>query len=178
MGAGTSTAEIGDASIAALATAIGGGGSTPGDVIAIQPVLDTVGYTSGDVLFNPATIANAVPAVGGRAILQSLTLYDGDDQGLAMDIFLCSGNVAFGTINTAPNISDANLIANQAQLVCSVVAGDWIDLGGIRVATPTIKPVLAEAGAATRDLYLAAITRGAPTHTAAGITALLGFVQL
>lgn len=150
--------------------------ATPSDLIAVTPVLDTAIYAAGDTLFDRTVIANAVRANGERALLQAVTLIDKDDLGVAMDLFLIEANVAFGTVNAAPSISDTN--AEAVHHIASVAASDWIDLGGVRVATPTIKPVLAKAGAGSRDLYIAAITRGTPTHTASGLVVKVGLVQL
>ena len=149
--------------------------ATPGDIITVTPTLDTVAYATGDILFNPTTITNAVRANGNRAILQSIALIDKDDQKLSFDLFLLEANNSLGTINTAPSISDAN--AEALIHVATVAATDWIDMGGVAVATPTIKNVMAEAAGGSRDLFIAAIARGAPTHTASGIVIRVGLVQ-
>lgn len=150
-------------------------GSTPGDVITVVPTLDTSAYQSGDVLFNPTALTNAARVNGGVLLLQSLTVLDKDDQGLAMDLFLSQGSTALGTINNAPNISDAN--AENVHIVGSILASDWIDLGGCRVATLRNIGLEVEAAGGSRDVFLSAITRGAPTHTASGLFIRAGVVQ-
>ncbi len=149
---------------------------TPGDQIVTTPTLDTSIYASGDTLFDRTAITNAVRIVGGRAILQSLTLIDKDDQGIALDLFLMETNTAFGTINAAPSITDTN--AEALHYIGNVASADWIDVGGAKVASLKGIGLMAEAGAATRDLYICAITRGTPTHTAAGLVIKTSWVQL
>lgn len=149
--------------------------STSGDVITATPTLDTVAYASGDVLFNPVALTNAARVNGGALILQSLTILDKDDQGAAMDLFMSQANNNLGTINTAPNISDTN--AENLHYVGQIAATDWIDLGGCRVATLRNIGLQVEAAAGSRDVFLCAITRGTPTHTAAGIVIRAGVVQ-
>lgn len=147
---------------------------TPGDVIQVALSLDTSAYADGDVLADLQEVANFVRANGGRAIIQSITVLDKDDQGIAMDLFVSPLAVTLGTENSGPSISDAN--AEGLQHICRVEAGDYLDLGGCRIATKRGLGVTVEAGAATRSMYVGAITRGAPTHSAAGIVLLIGLL--
>jgi hypothetical protein len=143
--------------------------------LAAVPVLDTSIYASGDTLFDSTAVANAVRTAGGTAILRSLTLIDKDDNTAAgIDLFFLGANVAFGTLNAAPNISDANGL-NILGFV-SIASGDFIDVGGSKVATKTGLNMILKAASGT-TIYVAAITRGTPTQTASGIQVLLGLEQ-
>lgn len=150
--------------------------ATPGEVVTATPVLDTAIHASGDTLFDRTLLANAVKANGERAILQSVTLVDKDDQGAAVDLFLLEADVLFGAVNAPPSITDANAV--NVHFIGSIAAADWIDLGGNRVASLKGIGLMVKAGAASRDLWIAAVTRGTPTHTAAGIVVKAGFVGL
>jgi hypothetical protein len=137
-----------------------------GKLTIITPVLDTSAYVSGDVLF-VATAFNGARVAGGRSYLQSLTVVDADDQGYAMELYFFSATVTFGTINVAPSISDADAL-NFLGMV-SVSTGDFIDLGGVRVATIRNIGLMMVPNVASTNLYIAGITRGTPTHTASGL---------
>ena len=130
-------------------------------------------YTSGDVLADTQEVTNALRANVGRGLLQSLVVNDKDDQGVAFDLVLLKSNVALGTENSPPSITDAN--ADNILGVVSVAAGDYIDLGGCRVAT--VRNIGLALEVSTTSLYIAAITRGTPTHTASGLALKLGIVR-
>lgn len=146
---------------------------TPGDVIDITLSLDTSAYDAGDVLADTQTITNAVRVTGGRAILQSVTVIDEDDQGVALDLYFMSTSRSLGTENSAPNISDAN--ARDILGFVAVASGDYKDLGGVRIATVRNIGLLLEAAGGSRDLYVGATTGGTPTYTASGLKLRLGF---
>lgn len=135
-------------------------------ILSLTPVLDTDAYAAGDVLF-VTTALTLAPASGpagevkGRVV--QVTLLDKDDQGATLDLVVLRSNVALGTINAAPSISDADAEA----VVALVPVLDWTDLGGCRVARAVFDPV--EFTVPGTALYLAAITRGTPTHTASGL---------
>jgi hypothetical protein len=147
----------------------------PGDSIEVTLTLDTSAYAAGDVLADTQEINNAVRANGGRAILQSIVVYDQDDQKAAMDIYILQSSASLGTENNAPNISDANAL-NILGLV-SVGAGDYKDLGGMSVAN--IKGIgmgPLEAASDSRDLYVGVVTQGTPTHSASGARIRFNFL--
>ena len=137
--------------------------------------LDTLIYAAGDLLADTQVITGAVPIAGGSTVLQSLVLNDKDDQAAAaMTVVLLDSNVSLGTENSAPSITDAN--ADNIVGVVSLVAGDWVDLGGCKVATKTNIGLMCRAASGTTNLYVALITAGTPTQTATGITGRFGFV--
>lgn len=149
---------------------------TPGDVIEITPtVLNADAYDSGDVLFDSAQIAGVFRAAGGRSLLQSLSLIDKDDQGVAMTLVFFRTNVSLGTKDAAPSISDADAL-KFAHFV-DIAASDYKDLGGVRVASLANIGKLFESEPGATDLYVAAITGGAPTHTTGGLVLRFGFLQ-
>lgn len=143
-------------------------------IVDVAPVIDTSIYAAGDVLFDTVIAASAVPVAGGSSVLRSVELLDEDDQGIALDLVFFDSLVPLGTVNAAPNISDAN--ARKALGCVSIATGDYIDLGGCRVATLRNIGLVLKAAAGATDLYVAAITRGGtPTYTASGLKLKLGF---
>lgn len=160
------------ASITAGETHIGEVG-LPDDTITITCSLDTSAYADGDVLFATQEIANAVRNNGDTCILQSVHVVDIDDQGVEMDLVFFNANTSLGTENSAPDIDDTEVLTTLG----TVNVPDWIDLGANQIATVTGIGLLLEAGAATTSLYVAGITRGAPTHSASGLQITFGLLR-
>lgn len=135
--------------------------------------LDTSPYNDGDVLADTQAVTGFFPAAGGSRVLQNIIVLDEDDQGVGFDLIFLDSNVSLGTENSAPSITDANGRSIIGKV--SISAGDFIDLGGCRIAdiTPIGKTLKAAAGSTT--LYVGAITRsGTPTYTASGLRVKLG----
>ncbi len=141
-------------------------------MISVTLSLDTNAYAAGDVLAATQEVSNYVAIAGSKSWLQSVTVIDADDQKAAMDLVFLSSNVALGTENAAPTISDAN--AAYVLGIVRVAIGDYIDLGGVSVAT---KYGIGMSILAPQGLYLGAITNGTPTHTASGVIVRLGFLR-
>lgn len=137
--------------------------------------LDTSVYASGDVMADTQVVTNAVRVADGTGVLQSILVLDEDDQGLAFDLIFIQDNVSLGTENAAPSITDAH--ARSILGLVSIASADFIDLGGARIATKTGLGLVVKPTSGTRNIYVAAITRGAPTHTASGVRLRLGFLQ-
>jgi hypothetical protein len=148
--------------------------SNHGNVKDLTPVLDTVQYADGDVLFVPIELTGAFPKAGDTAWLQTLFVLDEDDQGMGFDLIFFDASQTLGTINVAPSITDAAARSIIGRLPVS--SGDYYDLGGSRIAQPEfiareLKSLVAGAG----SLWVAGISRGTGTYTASGIKLKLGF---
>lgn len=149
---------------------------TPASVVEITCSLDTNIYAAGDVLFATQEIANAARSAGGKVMLNSITVIDLDDQGIAFDLVLLTANSSLGAENAAPDIDDTEVL--DVAGVVSIVADDYTDLGGARVATVRDIGLLIEAAAGETSLWAAGITGGTPTHSAAGLKIRFGLLQL
>lgn len=145
---------------------------TPGGPKYLTLSLDTSAYAAGDVLFDFQEVADAARESGGAVLIQSITVVDADDQKAEMDIFVASAAVSLGTENAAPDISDAN--AATVQKLCTVLASDYEDLGGVAVATMNNLGLVV--GAVGTSIYIGGITQGTPTHTAAGLKLIIGLI--
>lgn len=134
--------------------------------------LDTNAYADGDVLAATQEITGFFPSSDSAVTLDSVFALDEDDQGIAFDLVFLNANTAIGTENSAPNISDAN-----AQTIIGrirVAADDYIDLGGSRIANLIDIRLPLKSSSTSNSLWVGAITRGAPTHTASGIRLKFG----
>jgi len=127
------------------------------------------------VLAATQEIAVASRAPGTRCLIQSVTVLDKDDQGKALDLVFLRTNVAIGTENAAVTVSDAN--ADEICGIVEVTLGDYVDLANSQLATKTDVSILAEPASTSTSLFVAAISRGAGTYTAAGITLKIGIIQ-
>lgn len=176
----TNAPQKGDNKLTLLAKLTGlftGGAKIGGNTktVDVTFALDTNIYASGDVLAIPQIIAACMRVDNGTGVLSGFSLHDEDDQGAELDVVFLSANSSLGTINSTVSVSDEN--ARNILGIVNVAAADWIDIGGVRVATKLnvnlpIKPVTG-----TDDIYVALITRGTPTHTASGIRGRFHFFQ-
>lgn len=149
-----------------------------GDVtlISVTPTLDTSAYAAGDLLFDLTAVLAAVATAGDTCYVHSLTVIDKDSQAKAMDVYVAQGSTSLGTLNAAPNISDANVVANQMQLLCQIGTGDYVTLSGASIATIKNLGLPLKTSGST-SFYIGAVTQGAPTQTASGIVLLVGVAR-
>lgn len=162
--------------------AFGATGAPPGlPVAGLETVfdvtlsLDTSPYADGDVLADTQELTGFFPSTTGARVLQNLLVLDEDDQGVGFDLIFLNANVSLGTENSAPSITDANGRSIIGKV--SVAAGDYIDIGGCRIADVTPIGKVLKAATGQTSLWVAAITRSAtPTYTAAGLKLKLGVI--
>lgn len=147
-----------------------------GDVVTVTPVLDTSAYASGDLLSDTITCGSIVDQAGGDVILDSITIIDEDAQGVKLYVILTSASTSMGTINGAPNISDAN--ARNIIGYVTVLTTDYITVSGTKIATIRNIGLHCKAAAGSQILYMALLNEtGTPTFTASGVKVKLGFRQ-
>lgn len=143
-------------------------------VASVTPVLDTLIYAAGDVLFDTTIISGIVPVAGGALELRSIEVLDEDDQGVALDLLFFDSAASLGAFNAAPTITD--ILARGVLGFISIAAGDYVDLGLNRIAMKNNIGMVLQAAAGGQDIYVAGITRGGtPTHTASGLKFKFGF---
>jgi hypothetical protein len=146
------------------------------DIITVTPTLDTSAYASGDLVADPVEIANAARSLGGRVRLDSIVVLDGDDQGVALNFVFTQVSTTFGTLNSAPNISDANLATVQGHVAFATT--DYVDAGGAKIGTRSSLGLMMECPTGSASLYMAIVNgAGTPTFTAAGMSVKLGFTR-
>lgn len=141
-------------------------------IVDVSLTLDTDAYADGDVLADTQEVASAVPAKGGRAIVESITVLDEDDQGQAFDLLFMEDDTSIGTENAALNIADAS--ARKILGLVSIASGDYADLINSQMAIKTNVGLVVKALSTSRSLYVAAVSRGTGTYTATGIRIRIG----
>jgi len=188
-GSGTSIAadDISSVWYQRVKMVIGADGTNDGDIAATNPMPVSAAYkvvtvtcslpigalSDGDVMFDTQEIAAAVQLSGGVSILQSVTVLDKDDQGIAFDLVFLDAATSIGTEDSAVSITDAD--AEDILGVVSIVAGDYVDFIASQVATKTGIGLELQSSAST-SLYVAGITRGTPTYTASGVLIKFAFL--
>ena len=141
------------------------------DLISLTPVLDTSAYSDNDVLFIATEIPNFFRVAGGRAILRSVTLFDGDDQGTEVTLFLTTSATTPGTINGA--ISAADSVMDDIQAFVQITAFE--DLINSQVASVGGLDKVLEAADGSTSLYCwGAVRSGTPTYSASGMIIKFG----
>jgi hypothetical protein len=138
----------------------------------VEPTLETNAYADGDLLFDCFEVPQFFTERGGSRALHSLIIYDYDDQGIAMDVLFMRANEDLGTANDALAMTDAESLSITGRV--QVTAGDWFDWGSQRTAIFTNIGQVLQGPADGTSLWLAAVTRGAPTYTASGLKFRIG----
>lgn len=151
-------------------------GSVGGNTMlgSVTPGCATTAIGAGSIAFNGTEIAGALRVSGGTGVLESVTVIDRDDQGIALDLVFTDGSASFGVLGAAPAAAD--VLGDKVLGVVHVAAADYVDLGNFRAATVaginlTVK------GNATTSLWVAALANGSATFTASGLTIKAGILQ-
>ena len=144
------------------------------DVITIDATPDTNALAEGDVAFATQEVANFSTGANITSILQSVTVIDVDDQGIGIDLIFFNDNTTLGTENSAPDIDDteAQTIIGRVQ----VGAGSFYDLGANRVACVYGIGLPMKAGTGG-SIWMAGISRGAPTYAGGHLYIKLGILR-
>lgn len=136
--------------------------------------LDTSAYSAADVLAATQEVTSFFSLQNGKAILDSIFILDEDDQGAAFDIYFMDANVALGSENSAPNISDTDARSIIARV--AVATGDYADIGGCKVAQLSGLNRELKSVASSTSIYIGAVNgAGTPTYTAAGLKLRIGY---
>lgn len=139
---------------------------------------DTSAYANGDVIADTQQIDAALRVADGTGILESIAIFDTDDNTpYSFTIYIHNTSTSIGTENAAISITDANAVAGIKAPV-SFTSGDCFDLinGRMYYRTGLSVPIVAASG--TDDIYVSMVcVTGTPTHTATGITIILGIRQ-
>ena len=138
--------------------------SNSGNVVTPSITVDTAIYATGDVLFIATEIANFFRTTAGRALIHSIEVLDVDEEAAAFDLIFCESSQNFGALNAAANLTDPTGMPILGHV--SISTGDYIDIGGQRLATLTTVGLEVQAAAGQTSLWINGIVRATPTYTA------------
>ncbi len=146
-------------------------------IIPVVLSADTSAFANGDVIADTQLVSNVFRENDGKGMLESVTVFDADDQtAYDFDVYILRANVSMGTENAAISITDANAVAAELKRVVFTGSTDAGDLINSKMYQKAALGIPVRAALSSRDLYIAMVCRtGTPTHTAAGITVVLGF---
>ncbi len=135
---------------------------------------DTGAYASGDLIADTQQYDAFFRKADGTGVINTITVTEKDAQGAAFYIIFHRTSTSMGTENSAPNISDANLVAGIQHIV-TVATTDFVTVSGTKIAT--LKnlglPVMAVSG--TDDLYISILnSTGTPTYASGEIQLGIG----
>jgi len=135
-----------------------------GDILTVTPSLNVAGaYAAGDLVGQKNTIASAVRVSGGRGTILSVTIADKAKQAAALDL------VFFGADPTGTTFTDNGpftpVDADLLKIIghVAVLASDYSQFADNAVATRVAVGLMFEASVST--IYMAVVSRGAPTYT-------------
>lgn len=148
------------------------GGNTV--VTSITLSTDTSAYASGDLIADTQQINGFFRKTDGTGVVQSITIIDEDAQGVALYVAFMSTSTTWGTENSAPSISDANLTAGLLGFV-AVATSDYVTVSGTKIACIKNIGLPVKAVSGTDDIYIAVLNgTGTPTFTASGLEMRIG----
>lgn len=129
---------------------------------------------AGEVVADTQEVTNACQVKGGGTTLSSLVLVDGDDQGAALQLWFFRSNTSMGTENSLPDLTDVEALEVIGKV--PVATTDYLDAGGVRVATVDLLAQRMKCPANSNSLWVAVVvTTGTPTFATSGLTAKLWF---
>lgn len=137
--------------------------------ITLDPTVDIAGaYASGDLVCEKLTLTNAVLREGGACAVEKVVVVDQAAQNAPIDLVFFDSDPTGTTFteNAALDVADAD--ADRITGVVSVTAAMYAAFADNSAACWASTPVLLQAAAGSRDLYLAVVSRGTPTYVAAG----------
>ena len=143
-----------------------------------EVAVDTAVHAAGDVLFL-ATELTYVTEPNGTSIVESITVTDYDDQGIAFDILFLRLPIVIGTLNAPAAFAD-NLAPNILGVV-PVAATDSSDVGNSQVAT--VRNVGLSVRSSSPDpnhqtsVWIAGIARGAGTYPTGRLMVKVGLIR-
>lgn len=141
-----------------------------GDKIDVTPAVDTSVLAAGDLAFDSTEVPLAVTA-DHVSMLQDVFVVDKSDTGPSLTLFFTSETVDFGTLNSAPSISDADAAKILGYVV--IAAADWIDLGGAKVVSARNIGLTIEGASSATSVYMAGIITAGGTGGTFGASDLV-----
>jgi hypothetical protein len=138
--------------------------------VTVTPVSETSAVAAGDIICDTTEIPGASSASNQPFYLVGCNVFDQDDNTAAdLRIVFMAGSTSLGSLNSAPNISDANGLQIIGDIL--IASADWHDLGGFKYVRidPAKLPLPCHPKAETNSLYFAVLAGGATTSTVGGL---------
>jgi hypothetical protein len=147
---------------------------TPAHFVTVTMTMETTALDAGDVAAATQEVANMTSIPNYPMVLQSLVIVDPDDQKAALTAVFFKSNVALGTEDSAPNLSDANSL--HCLGFVEIATTDYKDFGGTSVATVKNIGLPVIPATDTCSIYMALMCTATPTYAGGALTVHLGFI--
>ena len=155
-------------------------------VVEVTPTLDTNIYADGDRMGSIFEIPNAVAVDKGHALWVSLVALDKDGQSKAFDVYLFNDKPTIASAdNAAIDIIDTEM--EKFIGMFSIEESDYGSLAAnsvgfqkdfaIPIHNNVSKIQTGTGGLSQRSVWGVLISRGAPTHSTAGLVLKFGLIQ-
>ena len=130
---------------------------------------DTSAYASGDLIADLQEITGVFRNPNSFIEIISATIIDQADQANVMYLVFMSASTSLGTENSAPNISDANVLLGFPKQL-PIAAADYVDYGGAKVAQLRNCGLVLKGNGSDTSLYAGLINEtGTPTYAAGSL---------
>ena len=142
-----------------------------GRVIRVTPTCSTTAYSDGDVFFNATEIPDAVRVRGGSAIIKNISVINYDDETSEMELlFHQTGGINLGTLNTQPDITDANVKNLNIIAHHLMAAGDWMPFNSSADSSATVYTSGASQADNNRNILISASENSTSIYVSAMAT--------
>lgn len=172
----TGVAGTPSADVVTIQGAAGMAPLTPMQFVTVSMTTPTDAQDAGDVVAATQVVAACTPGNDFKALLQSVTVIDTDDQKANLRIVFFSANTALGTEDSAPDIDDTEILTILGWV--DVLVADYVDFGANSVAHKSNVGIVVTPATGTDDIYMAIYTHTAstPTYPSGIITVRLGLI--
>ena len=136
-------------------------------IVTLDPTVDTGAYAAGDLLCEKLTLTGAVSESDNTGIIQSIILGDQAEQNIETDLIFFDSDPTGTTFteNSELDIADADL-----DKICAIVTVSASDYQSFADNSCAVVANIGQAFTAvgTANIFLAVVTRGAPTYATSG----------
>lgn len=131
-------------------------------IVRFTPVVDTIAYGAGDVLFNTTAVPVADTAAATRGTILSVSVVDrADTDSRTFTFYFFRSNASLGTINAAPSITDDGAV----EIIGTATVTTGTDLGNCKFGESSGLVIPFELP--SNNLFVAATVSGALTFATA-----------
>ena len=135
----------------------------------------TDAHTTGDVIAAPELLNNFARENGRGVLIQSVTLIDESDTGIALDLVFLDASGSIGAESAAFAPTDA--VAATILGIIPVLAADYKDATTSKIATTTNIGLLMHPLITATSVWVGLVARGSITPAADDITIKIGRVH-
>jgi len=135
----------------------------------------TDAHTTGDVIAAPELLNNFARENGRGVLIQSVTLIDESDTGIALDLVFLDASGSIGAESAAFAPTDA--VAATILGIIPVLAADYKDATNSKIATTTNIGLLMHPLITATSVWVGLVARGSITPAADDITIKIGRVH-